>query len=206
MSNFADQPFGKMPIKKIDKQEILQRCWEVLSREGYHGASISLLASATGLGKAGLLHHFGSKEQLMQEVLQYAGDWWRNAVLGVAQEDLPTVQRIEKLLRRHNRLVKNERRGCFFANTVLETGRDGPFNAFIKTIFDQWQQVLGNLYAEVMPAAEADRLAYRLMLEHEGAILLYKLTDDTAHLDDFVRRAVDIFTFHQQKSNVSISL
>ena len=188
-----------MPVLKIKKEAILQRCWEVLHREGYHSASISLLAEATGLGKAGLLHHFGSKEQLMQAVLGFALGQFRAYVLSVAQEDLPPEQRLEKLLRRQNRLAKTERRGCFFANTALETGREGVFNNFVETAFAEWQQAVSGLLAHVMPQAEAQAAAYRLLLEYEGAVTFYKLSGDTAHLEGVVQRAVQLF--HPQPIN-----
>lgn len=193
-----------MPVLKIQKEEILQRCWAVLHREGYHSASISMLAEATGLGKAGLLHHFGSKEHLMQAVLGYALEQFRTYVLSVAQEDLPPEQRLEKLLRRQNRLAKTERGGCFFANTALETGRDGIFNNFVETAFSEWQTAVSGLLAHAMPAAEAKTAAYRLLLEYEGAVTFYKFSGDTAHLEGVVHRAVQLFQpIHQQQINKS---
>lgn len=183
-----------MPAIKIQKEEILQRCWEVLHREGYHGASVSMLAEATGLGKAGLLHHFGSKELLMQAVLAYALEQFRAYVLSVAaDESLPPVQRIEKLLRRQNRLAKHERKGCFFANTALETGREEVFNTFISAAFAEWQQAVAGLLSDIMPPDAACATAYRLLLEYEGAVMLYKLGGDTAHLEGVVQRAVALW-------------
>lgn len=179
-----------MPVIKVQKEEILRRCWEVLYREGYNGASISMLAEATGLGKAGLLHHFHSKESLMKAVLHYAIGQFRTYVLSVVQEDLPVEQRLEKMLRRQNRLAKIERNGCFFANTALEMGRDAQFNSLLSSFFEEWQQVVFGLYATVMPEADARIAAYRLLLEHEGAITLYKVTGDTQHLEGMVQRAV----------------
>lgn len=198
-----------MPVKKINKQDILHRCWEVIHREGYHAASISVLAEATGLGKPGLLHHFGSKEQLMQEVVAYACDQVRAYVIDVAQEALPPEQRLEKLLRRQNRLAKHERRGCFFANTTLETGRNEVFNSLIVQIFEEWRIAVAGLYSLVLPEKEAYDRAYRLQLEHEGAIIMYKLTGDVAHLEQFVQRTVEMYSqlfkstsFHDTKTGV----
>ena len=179
-----------MPVIKIQKQEILQRCWQVLHREGYHGTSISALAEATGLGKAGLLHHFGSKEALMQAVLEYALQAFRQYVLSVAHEDLPVEQRLEKLLRRQNRLAKSERKGCFFANTALEMGRAEPFGTWLKAFFEEWQEVVACLLANNMPPSEAQEMAYSLLLEYQGAVTLYKVTGDPAHLEHLVQRAV----------------
>ncbi len=182
-----------MPVKKIEKQELLRRCWEVFNRHGYHGTSVSMLAEATGLGKSGLMHHHLSKESLMRAVVEYAQEELRNYVFSVAQEDLPPEQRLEKLLRRQNRLAKYDRRGCFFANTALETGREGLFNDLIQATYDEWQQTVAGLLLHVLPASEAAETAYRLLLEYEGAVTMYKLSSDEQHLEQFVSRAVRVF-------------
>lgn len=182
-----------MPVKKIDKQELLHRCWEVFNRHGYHGTSVSMLAEATGLGKSGLMHHHLSKESLMRAVLEYAQETLRSTVFSVVREDLPPEQRLEKMLRRQNRLVKMERQGCFFANTALETGRDGHFNQAIQVIWDEWRSAVAGLLGNIMSPADAADTAYRLLLEYEGAIIMYKISSDESHLERFVGRAVALF-------------
>ena len=182
-----------MPVKKIEKQDLLRRCWEVFNRHGYYGTSVSMLADATGLGKSGLMHHHLSKESLMRAVVEYAQEALRDYVLSVAQENLPPEQRLEKLLRRQNRLAKYDRRGCFFANTALETGRKGLFNEQIKTTYDEWQKAVAHILTAVLPPAEAAETAYRLLLEYEGSVTMYKLTGDEQHLERFVSRAVALF-------------
>lgn len=179
-----------MPLQKIDRETLLHSCWEVIHRQGYHRTSISELAAAAGLGKAGLLHHFGSKEGLLQAVIDYALQQFRQYVLSVAGEDLPLDQRLEKLLRRQNRLAKYERRGCFFANTILELGREERFNIPLQAFYEEWQETVAGLFLEIMSPAEARLHAYRLLLEYEGAVTFYKLTDDVEHLENFVKRAV----------------
>jgi TetR/AcrR family transcriptional repressor of nem operon len=182
-----------MPVKKIDKQELLHRCWEVFNRHGYHGTSVSMLAEATGLGKSGLMHHHLSKESLMRAVLEYAQETLRSTVFSVIQEELPPEQKLEKMLRRQNRLVKMERQGCFFANTALETGRDGLFNEPIQVIWQEWKKTVASILRAIMPAEEADQTAYRLLLEYEGAVIMYKISNEAEHLEQFVARAVALF-------------
>ena len=191
-----------MPVKKIDKQELLHRCWEVFNRHGYHGTSVSMLAEATGLGKSGLMHHHLSKESLMRAVLEYAQETLRSTVFSVLQEELPPEQKLEKMLRRQNRLVKMERQGCFFANTALETGRDGLFNKPIQVIWEEWKKTVASILREIMPAAEADQTAYRLLLEYEGAIIMYKISNEVEHLEQFVARAVALFGKKMHRSQL----
>jgi len=190
-----------MPVKKIDKQELLHRCWEVFNKHGYHGTSVSMLAEATGLGKSGLMHHHLSKESLMCAVLAYAQNTLRATVFSVVQEDLPPEQKLEKMLRRQNRLVKMERQGCFFANTALETGRDGLFNQPIQVIWEEWKKAVAGILSAIMSPEEAANTAYRLLLEYEGAIIMYKISNEEQHLEQFVARAVALFGKEMHRSH-----
>lgn len=180
-----------MPTHKTTREEILLRCWEVIHLHGYNGSSISTLAKAAGLGKAGLLHHFGSKEGLMHAVLEFAVQYFRQYVLDVSKEDLPLEQRLEKMLRRQNRLAKIDQRGCFFTNVIMEMGQGGTYNEFLLTFYDEWRAVFSQLLANVMPVEKAREQAYLMLLQYEGAITMYKLSGEEQHLESFVQRYVD---------------
>lgn len=52
------------------REEILTTALEVIAREGLRRASIRELADAAGLSQAGLLHYFGSKEELYTAILR----------------------------------------------------------------------------------------------------------------------------------------
>lgn len=179
-----------MPIQKTTREDILRRCWEVINLHGYNGSSISMLAKAAGLGKAGLLHHFGSKEGLMKAVLEFAMEFFRSYVLAVADEPVPVEQRLEKMLRRQNRLAKIDQRGCFFTNVIMEMGQEGIYNDKLLAFYTEWRAVFTRLFATVMPAQEAEDQAYIMLLQYEGSITMYKLSGDEKHLEDFVNRYV----------------
>lgn len=184
-----------MPATKIHKEDLLWKLLEVLHRRGYHQTSIQELSEATGLKKASLYHHFASKEELVKEVMAYAIQWYREHILKVAEEtELPPWQRLEKLLKRQCKLAKHERRGCFFANMVLETGRDDLFNEPITAMFKEWENTVGGLLASRLPKNEAVVQARRLLLEYEGAVMFFKMTNDEEYLDGFVQRAVDLIS------------
>jgi AcrR family transcriptional regulator len=52
------------------REEILTSALDVIAREGFRGASVREIADAVGLSQAGLLHYFGSKEQLFVEIMR----------------------------------------------------------------------------------------------------------------------------------------
>lgn len=184
-----------MPVVKIDKNDFLLRCWEVFHLNGYYNTSMQDLAAATGLQKAGLYHHYPTKEVLMRAVMEFALEQFRQYVLAVVDEThLPPEQRLEKLLRRHKKLATLHRRGCFFANIALETGREELFNEVLKTAMTEWAETVSRILTERMPAEQARQEAYRLVMEYEGAVLFYKITGEERYLQDFVQRTVGLMT------------
>src|SRR2546422_9248639 len=60
-------PYAKGVAKR---EEILTAALEVIARHGYRKTSTRELAAAAGLSEAGMLHYFGSKEQLFEAVLR----------------------------------------------------------------------------------------------------------------------------------------
>ncbi len=52
------------------REEILTTALDVIARNGWSGATVKQLSEAVGLSQAGLLHYFGSKEELYREVLR----------------------------------------------------------------------------------------------------------------------------------------
>lgn len=180
-----------MPVQKIDKHDFLMRCWEVFHLKGYHNTSMQDLAAATGLQKAGLYHHYPTKQDLMQNVMAFALEQFHDYVLRVASdESLPVEQRLEKMLRRNKRLVTEHRRGCFFANIALETGREDQFTALIQQAMQDWIDTVATLLTHTMPADQARREAGRLMIEFEGSVLFYKIYNNIDYLEAFIDRTV----------------
>lgn len=193
-----------MPTQKTTRDEVLLCCWEHIHLHGYHSSSISQLAKAAGLGKAGLLHHFKSKAELLNAVIDYAIKYFREYVLSVAKEDLPWEQRLEKLLRRQNRLTKVGRRGCFFTNLIMETGQDGVFNEKILVFYREWRQALKDLLAEVLPADDVREQVYLMHVHYEGAVALYKLSGNEHHLEYFVTKTVSDLKQRQGTNEVAV--
>src|SRR5690606_34890934 len=86
--------------KGIEKrEEILRLALEVLAREGYRGTTIRDVADAVGLSQTGLLHYFGSKDELLTAVLRR-----RDEIDSEDEEGLSVAERLIRTLR-HNATV-----------------------------------------------------------------------------------------------------
>lgn len=63
------RPRGSYAKTEARRQEILTAAFEVFSTSGYRAGSLKDVADKVGLSQAGLLHHFPSKEALLEAVL-----------------------------------------------------------------------------------------------------------------------------------------
>lgn len=52
------------------REQVLDEAQRLIGEKGYHGFGLQELASRCGLTKAGLLHHFGTKDQLLIALLR----------------------------------------------------------------------------------------------------------------------------------------
>lgn len=73
------------PFRQQIDEGILDRAAALFARHGFEHTSVQAVADAVGLSKAGLLHHFRSKEALHQAVLEHAGNLGQQ-VLGQVRE------------------------------------------------------------------------------------------------------------------------
>lgn len=55
---------------RLRREQIVTAATELFSRVGYRHATVLELAQAAGISRTGLLHHFGSKEALLESVLE----------------------------------------------------------------------------------------------------------------------------------------
>ncbi|NJC27353.1 TetR/AcrR family transcriptional regulator [Neolewinella antarctica] len=181
-----------MPVTKTSKEEILRATWGVFHEYGYHDASLQRLATAAGLGKAGLLHHFGSKRGLMSAVIEFAIDWYARRVLVLLEGEGTVEERLSAFMSAHFRFCQmNGGSGCFFANSILETGITGEFAEGLIQFHTAWKAAVEKLLTERFAPAEATERTYRLFAEYQGSVILFKLYQDASHLERFRVRALN---------------
>ena len=187
-----------MPLQKVSRDELLEHAWSLIHRRGYAATSFADVAAAAGLGKAGVLHHFGSKAGMMRAVIAWARNRFAAYVLTAFRETCArddgtpwTLEaRFAEAFRRQFRLVRRADAGCFFGNAILERAEGGAFASDLAGFVDDLLEAMTTALEERFDAEEAAERAYRLFSDYQGAVLLFKASAERRHLDRFRARAL----------------
>jgi AcrR family transcriptional regulator len=91
------------------RDRVFEVAAEVFHRKGYDNTSMSDVATAAGLTKAGLYHHVSSKESLLYTVLDSGLDLTESNVMKPLEEISEPLDRLKTMIDLHLRLVLEER-------------------------------------------------------------------------------------------------
>ena len=91
------------------RNRVFEVAAEVFHRKGYDNTSMSDVANAAGLTKAGLYHHIDSKEGLLYTILDYGLDLTEAYVVKPLEEIADPLQRLKTMIDLHLQLVLEDR-------------------------------------------------------------------------------------------------
>src|SRR5690348_10413422 len=94
---------------KKAKKTVFEVAAEVFHRKGYDNTSMSDVATAAGLTKAGLYHHVSSKESLLYTVLDLGLDLTDSYVMKPLEAISEPLEKLKMMVELHLRLVLEER-------------------------------------------------------------------------------------------------
>lgn len=141
------------------REAIIARAVDVASVAGLEGVTIGRLASDLGMSKAGVIGHFGSKEELQLAGLDAASKAFVEAVWEPAADREPGL---ERLLAICDAWIDHVARspyqgGCFWtaASTEFDT-RGGPVHEAVQRRGRRWNKVLRE---EIATAIDNGQLA-----------------------------------------------
>ncbi len=137
----TDRPAETAPVTRLSdrarkrRREIMQAAHEVFAARGYRNGSLGEIADRVGITHQGILHYFGSKEQLLVEVLRDRDTSGRQVFERAERPE--GVDFLQHVLRT---IAKNtERTGIVQAYTVLSAESvtdDHPAQEWFRDRFD----------------------------------------------------------------------
>jgi TetR/AcrR family transcriptional regulator, transcriptional repressor for nem operon len=182
------------------RQRIVELAAPVFNRQGYVGASMRDLISATGLEKGGIYNHFGSKEQLALEAYDFAFSRVANAL---DQSQIGATDAVDRLTRMIREFATFARKpaiagGCPIMNTAIEADDGKPeLRDRAQQSMTLWHRLIGRIVKDgialgtLVPSTDPYALAALLTSSLEGALMLSRLYGDPAYTDRVVEFLVN---------------
>jgi AcrR family transcriptional regulator len=131
----------------------------VASTDGLEGLTIGRLAADLGMSKAGVIGHFGSKEELQLATLQEAIARWTQLVWTPAERQARGLPRLRAIAETWSSFLGEcpFPGGCFVSAAAFEfDGRDGRVRDAVKAALDRWHEVLAQEARVAIDAGDLD--------------------------------------------------
>jgi AcrR family transcriptional regulator len=96
----------RVPSRRAD---ICRTAAQIFRDRGFDATSVSDVARALGMTKAGLYHYFDSKEALLFEIMTYGLDRVRDEVVVPARDVRDPEERLRQIVLRHARIATRGR-------------------------------------------------------------------------------------------------
>jgi TetR/AcrR family transcriptional repressor of nem operon len=137
------------------KNNILTAARTLFSFHGYNSTALEDILNAAGVSKGAFYHHFRSKEQLCQDVVEKVWEEYKQLAESAYHESEPVEQLRSWLMR----LIEQHRLGqwvnCrFITRLSVETGQLGPELQSLIHLFWQWYE---EFYEELLVRCGLDR-------------------------------------------------
>jgi len=127
------------------RDAILRRAADIASVEGLEGITIGRLAADLEMSKAGVIGHFGTKEELQLATLELAGRLFVEQVWEPVEDLRPGLERLLGICESWTRYVDEPilSGGCFIAAVSFEfDGRSGRVHDELKKVVGRWRKTL----------------------------------------------------------------
>ena len=166
------------------REEILRAAANTFGSKGYKNGSLADVAEQVGITHAGVLHHFGSKERLLTEVLTFRD---REQVSDLAGHTIPGGMELFRHLI-HTARLNAERPGIVQTYTVLSgeaVTDDHPARGWAIDRFAVLRGQIADALAELAPdidRAIAEQAASAVIGVMDGLQIQWLLTPDEVDL------------------------
>lgn len=181
-----------MTDRSVSRQALLADLAKTFRRHGYEGASLAMLAKASGLHKASLYHHFpGGKQAMAEAVLDELAQRFEAQLFARLRGPGPLERRLKRMAEVLAAYHDGGTEPGLFALLAQGPSR-ARFAARIEAFYGRWIASLGAALADSgLAADEAVRRAADAVMAIEGAVVLSRALGDPGPFKRAVRQLAE---------------
>ena len=171
------------------RQDLLEAALTIFSQQGYAAVRLEDVAEAAGVTRGAIYHHFGSKADLFQALVEDASALGSNVVQNAIAEGGTFVEITRRVLVRTMHLLEDNRRFReVMALTLFKTGGSPELDAFTQQRHEQArtqvEQIAGFFRSGIEQGALrsdlAPNTAARAFLAYQNGLALLWLSNPEA--------------------------
>jgi TetR/AcrR family transcriptional repressor of nem operon len=144
------------------------------------------------LQKGSFYHYFASKDAILREGLIQTGAYFQEHVFAIAYNDaVQPKKRMKSMLEKHIAIMLRECGGCLVANIAAEALSTNPeIKPLLLQVSNNWFAAVRHILLTQHPLTSAESLAWQIIQDVEGAIMLTRLYDNEVFLKQALKRSV----------------
>jgi AcrR family transcriptional regulator len=176
--------------------KLLERACGMAAKVGLEGVTIGELATTAGMSKSGVFAHFGSREDLVRQTLDWAAEQFIAQVMTPSLRQPRGLPRLRAITEAWMAWIAAHPDGCVFLGASFEyDGRPGPMRDHVAQMMQSWHVALeravtlaveqGHLRPGTDPALVTFQLDSLMQGLHNARL------HQPQHAQDLARRAVE---------------
>lgn len=177
------------PIHAGERHALLKQLRRVFEFNGYAGATFSLMAAATGLGRATLYHYFpGGKQEMAEALLEDAASELDTRAFSHLLGGARPTDRLSAFIQGFGEYLHDGHGHCLLSVFAQGDARDvlGPA---VASHMARWQMLLEETLAGTgLSPKRARRLADDVLDGLYGGLVVGKMTGDERHFERSMKR------------------
>ncbi|MFP4091071.1 MAG: TetR/AcrR family transcriptional regulator [Cyclobacteriaceae bacterium] len=149
MSNSIDkQKNTGRPLADESKEKILFTAMQLFARHGFHKTPAALIAREAGISHGLMFYHFGSKEGLLKEIIEYCIQKINN-IIDVSPQDQP-IRQLEQISQRFRESLEEETHFWeLYHSLVFQPDMKNTLARELITAFDPYRNQLVHIFEQL---------------------------------------------------------
>ncbi|BAN48394.1 TetR/AcrR family transcriptional regulator [Metapseudomonas resinovorans] len=167
------------------REKLLETTEDLIYRNGIQATGMDFLVKESGVSRKTIYKYFGTKDELVAEVLRRRDERWMNWFMtSVERAETPEARLLEIFSVLKGWFLAEGFRGCAFINTAGETGDpQDPVRLVAKEHKEKLLEFVRTICQEY-GAPDPDALARRFLVLIDGAITVAHVLGDSSSADD----------------------
>ncbi len=171
-------------MERLSASQVINLIMPVFRDYGYDGASLTILAEASGLSRGSLYHHFpGGKQEMARAVLSRSGASLARLVMAPLNRNEPVVDRIKSMFDGVKNYYTGDPPVCLMNSLTLGAGRE-LYGSDVGAAVNAWRISLASVFVQGGMSEDQAKQEAAVTIERiQGGLILARVCGNKTSFD-----------------------